>query len=104
MHRRSIRFRLTIWYAAVLTAGLALFGGLIWLSLRHRLIGDLDRELGGRAGRFERYFRQESAEITSDSQLRDELDEFCQALPPASYVYISGASGFVFRYPAQPAP
>jgi signal transduction histidine kinase len=101
MHRRSIRFRLTVWYAAILTAGLALFGGLIWLSLRHRLMGEVDRELEGRAGRFERYFRSESAEGVGVVQLRDELEEFCQALPPASYVYLSGANGFIFRYPGQ---
>jgi signal transduction histidine kinase len=101
MQRRSIRFRLTVWYAAILTAGLALFGGLIWLSLRHRLVSEVDRELQGRADRFERYFRSESAEGVGVIQLRDELEEFCQALPPASYVYLSGANGFVFRFPAQ---
>src|ERR1700681_4172362 len=99
MHRRSIRFRLTVWYALVLTAGLGLFGGLVWLSLRHRLISDIDQELEGRASRFERYFRAESAEA-SNAQLRDELEEFSQALPPTSYIDLRGASGFTFRYPA----
>ncbi len=101
MHRRSIRFRMTVWYATVLTAGLGLFGGLIWLSLRHRLIGEVDRDLEGRASRFEQYFRTESAE-GAGVQLRDELDEFCQALPPSSSVYLAGANGFVFRYPTAP--
>ena len=49
MQRQSIRFRLTVWYAAVLTAGLALFGGLLWLSLRHQLLADIDQDLAGRA-------------------------------------------------------
>src|SRR5258706_6023042 len=98
MSRRSIRFRLTVWYAAILTAGLGLFGGLIWLSLRHRLMGEIDRDLEGRATRFEQYFRAESAD--GGPQLRDELQEFCQALPPSSYIYLSGGNGFVFRYPA----
>src|SRR5205823_10488137 len=101
MRRRSIRFRLTAWYAAVLTAGLGLFGGLIWLSLRSRLIGEVDRDLEGRASRFEQYFRTESAE-GAGVQLRDELNEFCQALPPSSYVYLSGSNDFVFRYPTAP--
>ena len=52
MRARSIRFRLTLWYATVLTAALALFGGLIWFSLRHRLISEIDRDLDGRAARF----------------------------------------------------
>ena len=56
MHRRSLRFRLTVWYAVVLAAGLSLFSGLIWLSLRHRLMQEIDQDLEGRATRFEQYF------------------------------------------------
>lgn len=100
MRRRSIRFRLTLWYAVVLTAALALFGGLIWVSLRHRLISEVNRGLEEGAQRFESYFRAELAENQSEGQLRDELNEFCQALPSSSYVSVRGASGFVFRYPA----
>jgi heavy metal sensor kinase len=97
----SIRFRLTAWYAVILTAGFALFGSLIWLSLRHRLLDEIDEDLNGRASRFEKYFRTESLE-TSDNHLRGELDEFCQALPPHSYIDLRGESGsFVFHYPSQ---
>ena len=99
MRSRSIRFRLTVWYALVLTAGLGLFGGLVWISLRHQLLGDVDRDLDGRAGRFESYFRAESAE-GAGAGLRDELDEFCQALPPDSYIDLQGSNGFLFHYPA----
>jgi len=88
---RSIRFRLTAWYAAILTAGLALFGGLIWLSLRHRLLDEIDQDLSGRASRFEKYFRAEAANP-------DELNEFCQALPPLSYIDVHGSKGFTFRF------
>jgi len=99
MHRRSIRFRLTVWYAAVLTAGLALFGGLLWLALRHQLMAGIDRDLEGRASRFESYFRSESGESGVD--LSDELEEFSQALPPASYVILRGDNGFTFAYPKE---
>ncbi len=102
MRTRSLRFRLTVWYATVLTAGLGLFGSLIWLSLRHQLIGDLERDLDGRASRFESYFRHESAE--PGNQLRDELEEFCQALPPDAYVDLRGSGGFAFRYPPRYSP
>jgi two-component system heavy metal sensor histidine kinase CusS len=95
---KSIRFRLTAWYAVILTAGFALFGGLIWLSLRHRLIEEIDEDLDGRASRFEKYFRAESLE-TSDNHLRAELDEFCQALPPHSYIDLRGS--FAFHFPAE---
>lgn len=98
---KSIRFRLTAWYAVILTAGFALFGGLIWLSLRHRMLDEIDQDLDGRASRFEKYFRAESLE-TSDKQLRDELDEFCQALPALSYIDVHSDSGsFAFHYPSE---
>lgn len=98
MHRRSIRFRLTVWYAAVLAAGLSLFSGLIWLSLRHRLMEEIDQELAARGSQFERYFESESMHAAGE-QLRDELEEFCQALPPSSFIEVRGANGFAFRYP-----
>ena len=99
----SIRLRLTLWYAGALVLGLGLFGGLVWASLRQRLLAELDQDLAGRAGRFEQYFRGESAEVADGNQLRDELDEFCQALPPESYVDLRGSNGFEFHYPAAPA-
>jgi len=97
MHSHSIRFRLTVWYAVILTAGLAVFGVLLWVSLRHQLLADIDDDLDGRASRLENYFRNESAKTGVD--LRDELEEFCQALPPTSYVILRGSDGFNFVYP-----
>ena len=94
----SIRFRLTIWYAAILTAALALFGGMIWLSMRHRLMEEIDQDVAGRAGRFQKYFEAESAE-TSGRHLRGELEEFCQGLPPLSYIDLKGPD-FAFRFPS----
>ena len=97
MRRNSIRFRLTLWYAAVLTAGLGLFGTLIWVSLRHRMMAEVDQDLAGRASRFEKYFRSESSGSRPNG-VRDELEEFCQALPPGSSMDLRGASGFAFRF------
>jgi heavy metal sensor kinase len=98
MNRRSIRFRLTVWYALVLSGGLALFGTLIWVSLSHQLQGEIDRELDGRADRLEAYFKEEVAKMTT-AQLHDELEEFSQAFAPTSSVAIKGSSGFSFQYP-----
>lgn len=95
---RSIRFRLTLWYAVVLTAGLGVFSVLLWLSLRHQLLGDLEHSVDAGATRLESYFRAESAKPHVD--LPDELEEFCQALPPESYVILRGSNGFLFQYPA----
>ncbi len=104
MRRASLRFRLTAWYAAILSIGLALFGGLVWFSLRERLLTEIDRDLNQRAQRFEQYFRAESEETSSDAQLRDELQEFCQALPPSSSIELRGRSGFRFHYAPAAAP
>ena len=49
-----------------------------------QLNADLDRDLDGRAARFESFFRSESAE--SGVHVSEELEEFCQALPPGSYI------------------
>src|SRR5437879_10243483 len=43
---RSIRVRLTLWYAAVLSAVLALYAGGVFAFLRHSLSEDLDGGLG----------------------------------------------------------
>lgn len=101
MNTRSIRFRLTAWYALVLTAGLSLFGVLVWVSLSHQLSAEIDAELAGRASRLETYFKEEIAQETGD-HLRVELVEFSRAFGPDSSVAITSTQGFEFRYPARP--
>jgi two-component system, OmpR family, heavy metal sensor histidine kinase CusS len=103
MRARSLRFRLTVWYAAVLAAALGLFSLLLWASLRQRLIGEIDRDLAGRADRFQAYFDYESAKYSS-AGLKEELEEFCQAFAPLSYVDVRSDGGFWFHYPDAPAP
>src|SRR5580700_11469497 len=100
-HELSIRSRLTLWYALVLIAALGLFCGLIWLSLRQRLLSEVDRDLADRAARFQIYVTKEAAELPP-VDLRDEMEEFCQALPPSDYLDLRGG-GFEFHYPNQAA-
>src|ERR1700733_10146254 len=64
---RSIRFRLTVWYALILVAALGLFSGLIWFSLRQRLLSEVDRDLSDRAAPFEHYVTREAAEVAPES-------------------------------------
>ena len=99
MRTRSLRFRLTIWYAAVLTAGLGLFGSLLWVSMRHQLLSDLDRDLDGRATRFENYYRFESVK---SKHINDELEEFSQGLPAGAFVDLRGPREIAFRFPHGP--
>jgi len=100
MNTRSIGFRLTVWYAAALSAGFALFGALAWFSLRHQMFSEIDGGLDSLASQLTAFFKAESSE--AGVNLRDELNEFCQALPPAGYIQLRGANGFAFRCPANP--
>jgi two-component system, OmpR family, heavy metal sensor histidine kinase CusS len=95
----SIRFRLTVWYALVLAGGLIVFAGLIWISLRHTLMHEVDQELGNRAYSFELFLKSEMAEVPAPP-LKEEIEEFCTALPPLSYLQVrSLESNFAFSYP-----
>jgi two-component system heavy metal sensor histidine kinase CusS len=100
MRARSLRFRLTAWYALVLLGALCLFSGLIWLSLRQRLLSEVDRDLADRAARFQTYVTKEAAELPP-VDLRDEMEEFCQALPPSDFLELRSSGGFEFHYPDQ---
>jgi two-component system, OmpR family, sensor kinase len=42
---RSVRFSLTLWYAAILIVILSLFGGVLYTSVRSNLVRDVDRLL-----------------------------------------------------------
>jgi two-component system heavy metal sensor histidine kinase CusS len=96
----SIRFRLTAWYALVLAAGLLAFAGLIWITLRHTLMQEADQELGSRASSFELFLKNELAEVPVVT-LKEEIDEFCRALPQLSYLQMRSLEGdFAFSYPA----
>jgi signal transduction histidine kinase len=95
-----------VWYAAILSVALGLFGGLVWWALRDRLVAEIDRDLAARANQFEKYFKAESAEavagrLSRADVLRDELDEFSQGLPPGNSISVRGANGFTFSYPAK---
>jgi signal transduction histidine kinase len=84
-----------------LSAALALFCGLLWLSLRHTLVSDLDESMASAADRFQSYFTREAAETPParlPAQLKDELGEFSQALPATEYVELLGTNGFEFHY------
>ena len=47
--RRSIGFRLTVWYSAILAVALVTFGASMWLALRQSLYRAVDATLRDRA-------------------------------------------------------
>lgn len=102
VNTRSIHFRLTFWYALILSAALCVFSGLIWMMMEQRLMRDIRRGLGDEAARFEIFIQKEVAEVPA-VELNDEIEEFCHALPSSSYLELRPVSGGPsFRYPATP--
>ena len=100
INTRSIRFRLTVWYALILSAALCIFSGLIWLMMEQRLTRDIRRGLDEEASRFEIFVQREVAEIPAVN-LENEIEEFCHALPSSSYLeFRPEDGGKPFRYPA----
>lgn len=61
-------------------------------------MNEADHNLADAAARFQAYMAKEAAEIPP-VDLADELDEFCQALPPSDSLALTGTHGFRFRYP-----
>jgi heavy metal sensor kinase len=96
---RSIRFRLTVWYALILSAALCVLSGLIWVLMAQRMMGDIRRGLDDEADHFQAYVH-ETLEIPSVN-LFAELEEFCHALPSSSYVAFTPQNGgAAFHYAA----
>jgi signal transduction histidine kinase len=92
VNTRSIRFRLTVWYALILSAALCVFSGLIWTMMEQRLLRDIRRGLDDEAGRFEIFVQREVAEVPAVN-LNDEIEEFCHALPSSSYLKLRPDGG-----------
>jgi heavy metal sensor kinase len=99
INTRSIRFRLTVWYALILTAALCAFSGLVWMMMQQRLLRDIRRGLDDEATRFEAFVQREAAEIPA-VDMNDEIEEFCHALPSSSYLELRRSNAATFRYPA----
>lgn len=100
LNTRSIRFRLTVWYALILSAALCIFSGLIWTMMEQRLLRDIRRGLDDEARRFTVFVATEMSEVPAVN-LNDEIEEFCHALPSSSYLKLRpDGGGEPFLYPA----
>jgi len=70
MNRRSIRFRLTAWYAAILAVTLAVTGAGVWLAIRESIHETVDKELRSRLHAMRDFLRQQPAdELIEDTAL-----------------------------------
>ena len=80
MNIRSIRFRLTLWYLAVLVAGMSIFGVTVWVSLQYAVLASLDQDLDQRGRGLERFLELESG--GSDlAAVMEEAREYATGLP-----------------------
>ncbi|HYV61152.1 MAG TPA: hypothetical protein VE958_00675, partial [Bryobacteraceae bacterium] len=94
MKQMSIGQRLTAWYAAVLLAGLALFGAGIWLLLEKRLMAGVDESLAQEIQGLQTVFQIEGPESDA-KQLQVELAEFTREIPDGSLIQLRDSSGTV---------
>ena len=90
--RLSIRLRLTAWYAATLLAGLALFGGVMWIALEQRLVAGTDLRLAQRIAGLQTALGPD-ARIKNRTHLRQELSEFVREVPDGSLVQLRDSAG-----------
>ncbi len=98
----SIRWRLALWYSAVLLLGLALFGAGIWLALEQKLVAGVDTRLAQKARAVQTVLELE--QVTTDrAQAQMELSEFAKEVPDGQLIQIADAGGG-FLVPAAGAP
>jgi len=81
---RSVRARLTLWHAAVLTAVVCAFSMGIFFFVRFRLFDDLDARLGRDLDTVERTWREDAGELwEADSRAGIKLFEVVETGKPA---------------------
>ena len=91
MARASIRLRLTLWYAAVLLAGLSVFAGGMWFAIQQRLTAGVDQRLAAKVKGIRSLLEIESA--MNMAQLQDELSEFARGMPDGTLLLIRESGG-----------
>ena len=89
--RLSIRLRLTIWYAAVLLAGLSVFAGGMWVAIQQRLTAGVDQRLAAKVQGIRALLEIEGGMNTA--QLKDELSEFARGMPDGTLLLVREPGG-----------
>ena len=92
MRRRSIRFRLTTWYSAVLALALIVFAGLSWVAVRHVLFHTVDETLRDRVEGV-RTFMHHQIGALSVEEIRDEFKEHSVLGPGGDLFQVCDAQG-----------
>ncbi len=92
MRNWSIGARLTLWYSAVLLAGLALFGVSIWVVVNHRLMATIDESLLAQAKGVATVLGTEY-EPSRPEHLKEELSEYVEATPEGRWIEVRDPGG-----------
>jgi heavy metal sensor kinase len=92
MNPRSIRFRLTAWYSAILAASLIAFGALGFLALKQSLFHAVDEALEDRVAGV-RHFMEEQTASLSAGEIRDEFREHSVLGPGGDLFQVCDAKG-----------
>src|SRR5436190_2525384 len=85
----SIRMRLTVWYSAVLFAGLLLLGLSLWVVVRHYLLSGVEERLEEGARGLRAVLEHEA----DHSDFLEELEEYARAAPGGALLSVRDSSG-----------
>ena len=106
MARLSTRTRLTLWYAAVLLLGLALFGSGLWFAVQQRLLAGVDDRLAERVRGVQTVLEIEGANADR-TRMAIELSEFAREVPDGTLMQVRDGEGYYILpstgRPASPA-
>lgn len=89
---RSVRFKLALWYLAVLALGMAVFGASSWIVLRQVLLENRHAALDQRLGALEVFLAKESRGDDL-SALSEEAREYSTSLPEGQGLKVATAAG-----------
>ena len=99
MNRRSVRFRLTAWYAGILALTLVIAGVGVWFAIEDSINDSVDRDLRARLHGMRDYLRRQMADAEVGA-LAQELAEDSALAPAGTDFRIAGTDGhWVYRSP-----
>ncbi len=101
MNTRSIRFRLTAWYAGLLAVLLLLFGGSTWFGLAHYLHRSLSESLAKQAQQIGDNFLLD-VKTSGESYLIEEINEHYSPEQNDHFVRVTRADGSVLYVSGAP--
>ncbi|MBS1808629.1 MAG: heavy metal sensor histidine kinase [Acidobacteria bacterium] len=101
MNTRSIRFRLTAWYAGLLALLLLLFGGSTWFGLAHYLHRSLSEGLARQAQQIGENFLVD-VKTSGDRYVADEINEHYSPEQNDHFIRVTRADGSVLYLSGTP--